>query len=225
MYPNVAKVSQRIVKPFWKPRTTSAVVNTPPSPGDLQRGYLGVVLTYVATRVGPGGQAEAEDITAEVFGAAFAALHRCPAVPVFDAAPSPPQNIPSGDDPVRAWLFGIARRKLADSYRRRTSRPQTSLPLGHPAPAQHGPEPRFLAGEAAQMLEGILSRLPELQREALLLRYIEGLNLSEIGLILHKSPNAVAQLLHRARQAARTQGASYFGTVFPIDDNKKVVTL
>ena len=75
------------------------------------------------------------------------------------------------------------------------------------------------------MLEGILSRLPELQREALLLRYIEGLNLSEIGLILHKSPNAVAQLLHRARQAARTQGASYFGTVFPIDDNKKVVTL
>ena len=214
MYPDAAKVSRQILRPFWKPPSAHAAANSSLSPDDLQRRYLAAVLNYAAVRVGSSGEAEAEDITAEVFAAAFAAPHRCPTISS--------QNHQSGDDPIRAWLFGIARRKLADSFRRRTRRPRTALLPGHPAPANQGPEPQFLRSEAAQMLQTILSKLPELQREALLLRYIDEMSLIEIGLVLGKSPNAIAQLLHRARQTARTHGAAYFDMIPGFNNDEEV---
>jgi RNA polymerase sigma-70 factor (ECF subfamily) len=180
------------------------------SADELQQRYLGAVLNYVAGRIGRSDVAEAEDITAEVFAAAFASRHRCP---VPDAAA--PSTAAGDDDPARAWLFGIARRKIADSYRSRARRPQTTVPAlseTHPAPEGQSPEPRFLADEAAQKLHAILSTLPDDQREALRLRYIDELSLGDIGRILGKSPNATGQLLHRARQSMRTRGADYFGT-------------
>ncbi len=221
MYPDAAKVSRRTLIPFWKLRTARTAAEAKPSADDLQQRYLTSVLNYVTARVGPGASAEAEDITAEVFAAAFASLSRCPPPHVADIAQVDPQNPKTMDDPIRAWLFGIARRKLVDSYRRRTRRPETALPLDYPAPAGHGPEPRALADEAAATLQRILSHLPEPQREALTLRYIDDLSLGEIGLILGKSPNAVAQLLHRARQAVRTQGAAYFGSIPGFDNNEE----
>jgi RNA polymerase sigma-70 factor (ECF subfamily) len=196
-------------------------MDAPPSPDLLQRRYLASVLNYVTARTGPGGYAEAEDIAAEVFAAAFASLARCPPLQA-EGIPSDTTQDRDGDDPVRAWLFGIARRKVADSYRRRTRRPQTALSPGHPAPAGQGPEPRFLADEAARTLQTVLAKLPEMQREALLLRYIDELSLPEIGRILGKSPNAVAQLLHRARLTARTRGAAYFGTMPGFNNDEEV---
>jgi RNA polymerase sigma factor (sigma-70 family) len=185
---------RRVALPLWSPRAATPA----PTAGDLHRSYLGAVLRYVNARIGPG--AEADDITADVFGAAFAALHRCPR-PAAD-----PDH-----DPVRAWLFGIARRKLADAFRRRTRRPETALRSTVPAPDHQAPPCRLLADEAARTLQTILDDLPDLQREALRLKYLEELSLVEIGLILRKSPGAVSQLLHRARQAVRARGAAYFG--------------
>jgi RNA polymerase sigma-70 factor (ECF subfamily) len=121
---------------------------------------------------------------------------------------------------MRAWLFGIARRKIADYYRRRTRRPQTLLTERHPAPNEQNPEPLFLADEAARTLYGILSSLPDDQREALRLRYIDELSLGDISRILGKSPNATGQLLHRARQAIRVRGADYFGTDLAPEERK-----
>ncbi len=222
MYPDAAKESQRILIPFWKPRTARRAMDAPPSPDTLQQRYLTTILNYVTARVGQGGSAEAEDITAEVFAAAFASLTRCPPVRSAENAPTTKQNGEKAEDPVRAWLFGIARRKVADSYRRRARRPQAALPPDHPAPAGYGPEPRFLAGEAARTLQTILAELPEPQREALLLRYIDELSLPEIGLIVGKSSNAVAQLLYRARRAARTRGAAYFGAIPGFNNDEEV---
>ena len=223
MHPDAAKVSQRILSPFWKPRTELRAMDAPPSPDLLQRRYLASVLNYVTARIGPGGFAEAEDTTAEVFAAAFASLARCPSSQAAESSSNTELNRETGDDPVRAWLFGIARRKVADSYRRRTRRPQTALPPDHAAPACQGPEPRFLADEAARTLQTVLAELPEVQREALLLRYVDELSLTEIGQVLGKSPNAVAQLLHRARQNARAQGAAYFGTMPGFNNDEEVI--
>lgn len=165
---------------------------------DLQAAYLSTVFRYVVARIGPG--AEAEDVTADVFTSAFQSLHRCPQ-----------PHTSSSDDPIRAWLLGIARRKLTDIYRRRTRRPETTLAPTFPAPEAESPEAQILAGEAIQTLKTILDSLPELQREALRLKYLEELSLTEIGMVLGKSPNAVGQLLHRARQAVRARGIAYFG--------------
>src|SRR4051794_38171511 len=102
MHPTVARLTQGGAVPFWTKRTADLPA---PSAVDLHQRYLAPVLNYVAARIGAG--AEAEDVTAEVFGAAFAALHKCPRHPPTES-----------EDPVRAWLFGIARRKLADVFRR-----------------------------------------------------------------------------------------------------------
>ncbi len=206
MYSANAKITPHLLRPFWKfrsARLTSSDVARAPTADELQRRYLPAVLNYVAARVGRGDTAEAEDITAEVFAAAFTFLHRCPELE--GSAPSISEH-----DPARAWLLGIARRKTCDSYRRRARRPQDTLTERYPAPSEQSPESQVLAEEAARTLYEILSTLPDEQREALCLRYIDELSLGDMGRLLGKSPNAVAQLLHRARQSMRVRGAAYF---------------
>ncbi|WP_395145949.1 RNA polymerase sigma factor [Armatimonas sp.] len=169
---------------FRKPQITAEL---------LRIRYLGVVLAYVATRV---GRDAAEDITAEVFGAAFRALHRCPA----------PASCGESHDPARAWLFGIARHKLADHCRTR----RDDLPLSASLLASGSPHASAESSEETQALRQLLDQLPPLQKEALLLKYVEQLSLAEIALALGKSETAISQLLYRARQSARVHGKAYF---------------
>ncbi len=159
----------------------------------LRTRYLGAVLAYVATRV----EADAaEDITVEVFGAAFRSLHRCP-------APTPQE---AAHDPARAWLFGIARHKVADYCRTR----RDDLPLSESLLAPSVPEQVAECAATAKALHHVLNQLHPLQKEALLLKYVEQLSLAEIALVLGKSETAISQLLYRARQSARVHGQAYF---------------
>jgi RNA polymerase sigma-70 factor (ECF subfamily) len=193
MHSTAAKLAERLSVPLWKRATA-----TQPLPsGELHRRYLPAVLRYAAARLGAGP--EAEDAAAEVFAAAFGVLHRCPREAATEQS-----------DPVRAWLIGIARRKVADVLRRRSRRPEAALDASLAAPATQGPEASALSAEARHTLRAILDALPELQREALRLKYVDELSLVEIGQVLGKSPAAVGQLLHRARQAARLRGSAYF---------------
>jgi RNA polymerase sigma-70 factor, ECF subfamily len=166
------------------------------APGELPTRYLAVVVRYAAARLGPGG--EAEDVAAEVFIAAFASWKHCPA-PTAETA---------DHDPVRAWLLGIARRKVADVLRRRQRHPESVL--SETQPGTTSPESAILGDEALCQLKAILAALPDDQREALRLKYVEELSLVEMGIILKRSPAAVGQLLHRARAAARAKGSAYF---------------
>ncbi len=197
------KLTERFSLFFWKTRASVL----PLSATDLQRRYLDVVFRYVSARIR--GGTEAEDITADVFSSAFAAL---------DAIPK--RAVTTGDDdPIRAWLFGVARRKIADAYRRRTRRPEVALEEGVPAPSHDGPESLVLADEAARTLRAILDTLPEIQREAMRLKYVEELSAEEMGWVLGKSPGAVGQLLHRARQAVRVRGADYFAELLESEES------
>ena len=190
----VTKSLVKIPLPFWKARSIAA----PLTPEDLRDRYLSAVYRYVVARIGVGP--DAEDVTADVFAAAFTSFSRCPQ-----------RGATASEDPARAWMLGIARRKVADVLRRKTRRPETPLMPALIAPEAESPESRAMANEAARALQTILNELSEIQREALRLKYIDELSLVEIGLILGKSPVAVGQLLHRARQAARTRGSAYFG--------------
>jgi RNA polymerase sigma-70 factor, ECF subfamily len=161
--------------------------------------YRQAVLRYVTARLGAG--AEAEDAIAETFLAALARLDRCPAMAEESA----------DHDPARAWLLGIARRKVADALRRRTrSQRETALSEMLNAPNGQRPEALALRSEAAQTLQQILANLPPDQREALLLKYVDGLSLEELGQVMGRSTRAASQLLYRAREAVRREGADYF---------------
>lgn len=166
------------------------------TPDELPKRYLAAVVRYTTARLGRGG--EAEDVTAEVFVAAFASWKHCPQ----------PASEPCDHDPIRAWLFGIARRKVADSLRRRER--QIERELTEVLHCEPSPEIAFLTDESLQELKSVLASLPDDQQEALRLKYVEELSLVEMGIILKRSPAAVGQLLHRARAAARSRGSRYF---------------
>lgn len=166
----------------------------------LHERYLEDVLRYVLRRVPR--QEEAQDITAEVFAAAFLALPR------FRGPGSP-----------YLWLLGIARRKIADFLRRRTVQRETlASELPDLAEARspweeqaiEGPEAAVVRAEAARVLRALMAELIPLQREALLLQHWEQLTVPEIAVVMGRSPASVKSLLQRARATLRRRGHGYF---------------
>jgi RNA polymerase sigma factor (sigma-70 family) len=102
-----------------------------------------------------------------------------------------------GDDARRAWVFRIARNLAINHLRDRGRQPPiTTLAAetAHPATQELG-----LA------LEQALGALPELDRDAFLLRESAGLSYAEIAVACDISPDAVRARLHRTRQQLRDQ--------------------
>jgi RNA polymerase sigma-70 factor (ECF subfamily) len=113
--------------------------------------------------------------------------------------------------PFASFVFGIASHKVADALRSsvRSAVPTQDLPDG----PDDGPGPeetvvRYIEVEQARRL---LARLPENQRELLLLRVVSGLSAEETGNVLGMSPGAVRVAQHRAlarlRQMAELESA------------------
>jgi RNA polymerase sigma-70 factor (ECF subfamily) len=128
-----------------------------------------------------GNVADAEDLTAETFMAAVAALAR----------PEPPSV-------TVAWLIGVARHKLVDHWRRdeRERRGLAAVGPDHP----NDPWEELLDTSAAY---SALARLPGPQRAALALRYLDGLPVSEVADHLDRTLRGTETLLVRARAALR----------------------
>jgi RNA polymerase sigma-70 factor (ECF subfamily) len=60
-------------------------------------------------------------------------------------------------------------------------------------------------GENVLKMAEAVERLPETQREAIRLHYLEGMKLSEVAEQLDKSAGAIAGLLHRGMKTLRQQ--------------------
>ena len=173
------------------------------SAAGLHERYLTDVFHYVLRRVPR--QEEAEDITAEVFAAAYVGLPRF-----------------RGQCPPYLWLLSIARRKIVDSQRRRAARRETlaseltsdSLeadPIWQVLAAVEGPEAALMRAEAHRMLRELVAQLNPDQREALLMHHMERLSVAEIALVMGRSAASVKSLLQRARATLRRRGQGYFG--------------
>lgn len=121
----------------------------------------------------------AADILAETFLAAWRRL----------------DEVPAGDD-GRLWLYGVARRVLANHYRGERRRSALADRLRAELTEAYVP-PEF-DGDSAR-IAAALRRLPERQRELLALNAWEGLDYGEIAVVLGCSRNAVRIRLHRAR--------------------------
>ena len=161
----------------------------------LAERYQAEIFRYAVRRVSD--SADAEDITADVFAAVLAQPSRVPRT-----------NAPSTDDLTRAYLIGIARRKVADLLRKRSRHPQE--PLSSELALNHSLEESTEKREGARELRRILDALPADWREVLLLKYVEDLSLKEIAVALGRSEKAINSLLQRARAEARKRGETYF---------------
>ena len=129
------------------------------------------------------GSADADDVTAEVFAVAWRRRH----------------DLPPHDE-VRLWLYGVARKVLANQQRSARRRDRLHLRAAEAAmtaPAAHAGPADDSAGDA---LWAALASLDEDDRELLLLRTWDGLPVTDLAVLLACTPNAVSLRLHKARR-------------------------
>lgn len=138
-----------------------------------------------------GSAEDAMDLTQE----AFLRLHRR-----WPRLESPASALP--------WLYAVLRNLAIDLLRRRAVQAQAEAAASGDGTA---PDPESLAErqQLAQALWRAIRRLPEAQREVLLLRDFHGFRYAEIARITGASPALVASRLHDARERLRRQLARY----------------
>ena len=140
--------------------------------------HLSLVFAFVSRRIKP--REEAEDVTAEVFVAAY----RC-------------WRMRRGE--TRLWLLGIARRKVADAYRRQ----KRTFDLRRDEEPSADALREFEQSYESRRALAVLFSLPDAERDALALQALEGLSIEEIAEVLGRSHSATNSLLQRARTRVR----------------------
>lgn len=115
------------------------------------------------------------------------------------------------DAPFKAWLYRIARNRLVDHYRQQP--PISALAdvevqvnrvsAMHSAPL--APDEIASLRERADVLERALQTLPEVQREALLLRHIAGMSIREVATVVDEGMQTVKSRLRYATVKLRSQ--------------------
>jgi RNA polymerase sigma-70 factor, ECF subfamily len=103
-------------------------------------------------------------------------------------------------------LFTIARNVANDAGRSKRARASFTFRLTDSEPDPPDPrltEDELLDRERLRELRARVARLPETQREAIVLRYAGGLSAREIGVTLGKSEAATQKLLSRALTTLR----------------------
>ncbi len=103
--------------------------------------------------------------------------------------------------PISCWILRIARNTVIDFYR--TSKTTYSLEsIEEPVLKLTSNEPSpFQVTQRnfeSQVIREALKKLPEIQSEVIVLRFIEGLSSKEVGKILKKSDGAIRIIQYRA---------------------------
>jgi RNA polymerase sigma-70 factor (ECF subfamily) len=141
--------------------------------------YYQDIYSFVYNRV-PGARV-AEDLTSDVFLKALESI----------------DSYSFRGVPLNAWLFRIARTTVALYYRNRPASTELSLEE-ELLPTEGDPSDVLETGLTHRQLAQALSNLTEDQQEVIILRFVEGLSIPEVGQVLGKSRGAIKSLQHRA---------------------------
>jgi len=147
-----------------------------------------------------GSEGDAKDVLQET----FLAVHR--GLPAF-----------RGESRFSTWLYRIATNAALMQRRARARRPTESLEAFLPrfdADGRHAAEPADLLAASraderldrkllAEKARAGLERLPDIYRDAFILRDLEEMSTSEVAVLLRIDPAAVRQRVHRARMMLR----------------------
>ena len=99
---------------------------------------------------------------------------------------------------LRTWLYQIARNAVTDYYRRRRDMAELREDMAEEPLADDD-----ISGELTPCIRGIIDRLPEKYRQAILLTEYEGLSQREMGERLGLSPFGARARVQRARRRLR----------------------
>jgi RNA polymerase sigma-70 factor, ECF subfamily len=149
--------------------------------GQLYDNYVSTIYRYIYYRVG--GHALAEDLTSETFLRALRSL----------------TSFRWQGRDFGAWLVTIARNLVADHFKSGRFRLEvaTGEILDYDSAAD-GPEDDVLAMLTNEALVTALKKLGTDQQECLVLRFLNGLSVTETARVLGKSDGAIKQLQLRA---------------------------
>lgn len=106
----------------------------------------------------------------------------------------------TGDETAwRAWLFTTARRRLIDQARLRKRHPAEPLDDIDAAEVPRSPDTAQVALDnlATESAIALLTQLPPLQAEVILLRVVAGLDTDVVADLLGKTPGNVRVMAHR----------------------------
>ena len=146
--------------------------------------HLGRVFGFAARLLGD--RAEAEDVAQEVM------------LRMWQVA----GTWRSGEAQLSSWLYRVTVNLCTDRQRRKQRRPTDALDdVAEPADARADTEAAVLARERVDALQLALASLPDRQRQAVVLRHIEGLSNPEIAAILDVGVEAVESLTARGKRA------------------------
>lgn len=104
---------------------------------------------------------------------------------------------------VRAYLFAVARRRLADHFRKGKSATAVDLSECSLADMRTGPLTQLGRAESHELLQRALALIPLDDQIALELSYFEELSTREIAEVLEVGENTVRSRLARARDKLR----------------------
>ncbi len=157
----------------------------PDAARELARRFLPRVLG-LATRLLSGDRAEAEDVAQEAM------------LRLWRVAPDWRQ----GEAQVSTWLWRVVTNLCTDRQRAGRLR---AKPMGDEMPevpdGQPGAAARLMAAERVAALDAALAQLPDRQRQAVVLRHIEGLANPEIAAVMDIGVEAVESLTARGKRA------------------------
>ena len=126
----------------------------------------------------------AADLVQESLVKAYTRLHTC-------------------NDPARfrAWIFRILRNRCRDWLKNRRQQTVELREDTAATDAADDPGTALERSELGRVVDGALARLPEAQREAFLLKHVEGLSYEEMAERLDTGVSALKMRVMRAREA------------------------
>lgn len=107
--------------------------------------------------------------------------------------------------PPRNYLFGVVRNQSLKRLHRNPAGAEAEIEARH----DRSPETEFLSAELGDAVARAVMRLPETQREVLVLAHYEQMALAEIAGIAGIEVTAVKSRLQRARAALKEMLAAY----------------
>lgn len=166
---------------------------------ELARRFLPRMLAYGRRMLGDG--AEAEDVAQEAM------------LRLWRVAP----DWRSGEAQVSTWLWRVVANLCTDRLRRRRGVALETVP----EPEDEAPSAlsAMVAADRAAALEAALAALPERQRQAVVLRHLEGLPNPEIAAIMGIGVEAVESLTARGKRALAARLAGQRATLGYDDDH------
>lgn len=142
------------------------------------------ILGYLLRRCGDPG--DAADLLAETFLIAWRRV----------------EDIPEGDQ-ARQWLYGVARRTLANHRRHQQVEHRLADTLRAQLPIEMDRARSHTDHAFSDAIADCLAALSDFDREIIELAAYDQLSPGEIATVTEKSPGAIRVRLHRARRALR----------------------